>query len=845
MAAINIQRGRDHGIPAYTSWREPCGLSPIRDWIDLEKVVGIDTARRIQQGYRSVDDIDLFVAGLAERPVIGGLVGPTFACIIAQQFSNLRKGDRFWYENDGFESSFTPAQLQSIRQVSLAQLICRSLGGGTIQPHIFLPHDLAGNERRPCGTGSLRQIDLKPWLERDPFHTKQETPSLLLPVANDVRGPSQSQALLSAAVPPFPIVEHKILDKVSFVPNGEFGIQQRPSSLQSTTTRPVNSKLDFKTKRPKRRQTDRKKQAATTTTTTTTTKPTVKRKDTKTQTSTTTRPRRRPTKRKQVKHKRDINSTSTDSMAKDVKLKQTVVVRPSGDNRDDYEIEINIRPNKNKNKHKTSTYRPSSNYKEPIYSPSRPRPIVTHGFETTRRPAPTNDYYRPSSRPDYYDPTTTDYQYDFYPTTTTDRYSFRPGDYHDQRPQPDRWTTFTPEYYERPYSTSPSTTPYYYRPTEPNYQSLDPTWDHAKRPNYRPQQPPTKDTLSKLDFDQSNEPAASAPFNSFGPNIWSNYPNTERPSRPGDSPFSSVVDVHQSVGGAQVIYIDERPLSYLGPTTRRSNAEPTTGRPFLYRVTDDMTIDSTTTPRYQNYLPGVLLNNFATSFSKLFAGTTTTTSTTTNSPAEDQFFRVQHKEMEDETRELPIDSTTITTTTDMTQTHTLQMLRNNDDDLIELTDFVTSTDLPTSDIKATEPTGDIDQTRTDISDVEDSTILFDIDGYLRPEHMQLHLNSTRKSRNETNDIELDANVDDYVLPTLTKLQNTIPCSVEIDDLETDETLTGHLVDASQLRQSPPPQLTNAPVRCPFFGVNVGEEARDNKKADIFFAPFEVLTKPER
>lgn len=172
LAAINIQRGRDHGIPAYTQWREPCGLSPIRDWIDLEKVVGFESANRIQQGYRSVDDVDLFVAGLAERPVIGGLVGPTFACIIAQQFSNLRKGDRFWYETDGFESSFTPAQLQSIRQVSLAQIICRTLGAGTLQLNVFLPHDLLGNARQPCGIGALAPIDLLPWQERDPSLSK-------------------------------------------------------------------------------------------------------------------------------------------------------------------------------------------------------------------------------------------------------------------------------------------------------------------------------------------------------------------------------------------------------------------------------------------------------------------------------------------------------------------------------------------------------------------------------------------------------------------------------------------------------------------------------------------------
>lgn len=219
LAAINIQRGRDHGVPAYTQWREPCGLSPIRDWLDLEKVVGFESAQRIRQGYRSVDDVDLFVAGLAERPVIGGLVGPTFACIIAQQFSNLRKGDRFWYETDGFESSFTPAQLQSLRQVSLAQLVCRTLGAGTLQPNVFLPHDLPGNERQPCGVGSLAPIDLLPWQERDPslgkkeerdpflnpFLTKQE--SLDLVASNEDLRPNRVPSAVLR--PPFSSIHHQ------------------------------------------------------------------------------------------------------------------------------------------------------------------------------------------------------------------------------------------------------------------------------------------------------------------------------------------------------------------------------------------------------------------------------------------------------------------------------------------------------------------------------------------------------------------------------------------------------------------------------------------------------------
>ncbi|XP_062123011.1 chorion peroxidase isoform X2 [Drosophila sulfurigaster albostrigata] len=37
LAAINIQRGRDHGLPPYTSWRVPCGLSPIQSWDEFGK----------------------------------------------------------------------------------------------------------------------------------------------------------------------------------------------------------------------------------------------------------------------------------------------------------------------------------------------------------------------------------------------------------------------------------------------------------------------------------------------------------------------------------------------------------------------------------------------------------------------------------------------------------------------------------------------------------------------------------------------------------------------------------------------------------------------------------------
>ena len=50
------------------------------------QVVGV-----LSKVYTSVDDIDLFVGGLAEKnPLDDSLLGPTFICIIADNFLKLK-----------------------------------------------------------------------------------------------------------------------------------------------------------------------------------------------------------------------------------------------------------------------------------------------------------------------------------------------------------------------------------------------------------------------------------------------------------------------------------------------------------------------------------------------------------------------------------------------------------------------------------------------------------------------------------------------------------------------------------------------------------------------------------
>ncbi|XP_019638393.1 PREDICTED: peroxidasin homolog [Branchiostoma belcheri] len=165
LAALNIQRGRDHGLPGYNAWRERCGLVKANSFDELVfEIPDPYTRKRLQHVYSHVDDIDLFAGALAEESVPGGVVGPTFACLIGLQFQDLRKGDRFWFEN---RVQFTGAQLAEIRQTSLARILCDNTDGTThMQPDVFRLPTQPGNERVACS--SLPQVDLTKWRGRGP-----------------------------------------------------------------------------------------------------------------------------------------------------------------------------------------------------------------------------------------------------------------------------------------------------------------------------------------------------------------------------------------------------------------------------------------------------------------------------------------------------------------------------------------------------------------------------------------------------------------------------------------------------------------------------------------------------
>ncbi|XP_058057408.1 peroxidase [Anopheles bellator] len=84
--ALDIQRGRDHGLARYVDYYALCNGDQINGWSDLESVMKPNDLAILRSVYASVRDIDLVVGGIAERPKdTDATVGPTFACLIREQ----------------------------------------------------------------------------------------------------------------------------------------------------------------------------------------------------------------------------------------------------------------------------------------------------------------------------------------------------------------------------------------------------------------------------------------------------------------------------------------------------------------------------------------------------------------------------------------------------------------------------------------------------------------------------------------------------------------------------------------------------------------------------------------
>ncbi|XP_067682800.1 peroxidase-like isoform X2 [Haliotis asinina] len=165
LMSLNIQRGRDHGLPGYNDWRRWCGFPEAKDFKTRRGGLAehsVEAAEALKSLYRSPSDIDLFSGGISERPVPGGLLGNTFSCIVGRQFELFKIGDRFWYETDDKEVGFTSDQLTELHHASLSRVVCDNTDTKKIQPNAFKKTG-KGNNLTKCG--QLPTVNLRAWRE--------------------------------------------------------------------------------------------------------------------------------------------------------------------------------------------------------------------------------------------------------------------------------------------------------------------------------------------------------------------------------------------------------------------------------------------------------------------------------------------------------------------------------------------------------------------------------------------------------------------------------------------------------------------------------------------------------
>lgn len=166
LKAIDIHRARDHGLARYNDFRELCGLGRATQWEDLYGEIPRATVDRLARWYDTVDDVELAVAGALEsHRQAGATVGPTFLCILLEQFRRTRTGDRFFFEN-GVGAGFDASQLGELRKATIARLLCDNTEGlRRMQPNAFLLPEADGGNA-PAACDELPEVLLEPWRER-------------------------------------------------------------------------------------------------------------------------------------------------------------------------------------------------------------------------------------------------------------------------------------------------------------------------------------------------------------------------------------------------------------------------------------------------------------------------------------------------------------------------------------------------------------------------------------------------------------------------------------------------------------------------------------------------------
>ncbi|CAB3380635.1 Hypothetical predicted protein [Cloeon dipterum] len=126
LMAVNIQRGRDHGIPDFNTAREAYGLQRYTSENNFTRV-NETIKQELKKLYSKEGDtgsewlnrIDVWIGGILETT---DTPGELFSAVIKDQFTRIRNGDRFWFENK-FNKLFTADEIERIKSIRLRDIL--------------------------------------------------------------------------------------------------------------------------------------------------------------------------------------------------------------------------------------------------------------------------------------------------------------------------------------------------------------------------------------------------------------------------------------------------------------------------------------------------------------------------------------------------------------------------------------------------------------------------------------------------------------------------------------------------------------------------------------------------
>ncbi len=133
LASLNIQRGRDHGLADYNTYRNYFTGDPAASFADI--TIKDTLAADLAVLYGDIDDMDLWVGLLSEDKAPNDQLGVTLQVILGEQFTRLRDGDYYFYLND----PACAGDLATIQATLLSDIIKRNTNLTNIQDYVFYP----------------------------------------------------------------------------------------------------------------------------------------------------------------------------------------------------------------------------------------------------------------------------------------------------------------------------------------------------------------------------------------------------------------------------------------------------------------------------------------------------------------------------------------------------------------------------------------------------------------------------------------------------------------------------------------------------------------------------------